>query len=104
MAEMKEYETKPGRIFFFGQMVCSAHSDKDVQMKTFDERVSGSVSGWIIDNTLSSCRRFIASVFIFKFCLVLQSHADSFGFHLCLSVTLIFICKMGKRQVVKNKV
>lgn len=45
------------------QMVCSCHSDKGVLMKTFDERVPDSVSGWIVHCTWSTLRRTIASVF-----------------------------------------
>lgn len=36
------------------QMLCSGHNDKGVQMKTCDERVPGSVSGWIVNHTWST--------------------------------------------------
>lgn len=45
------------------QMVCSGHSDKGVQMKTFDERVPDSVSGWIVNCIWSSWHRTVPSVF-----------------------------------------
>lgn len=41
-AEVKLYRT---------QMLCSGHNDKGVQMKTCDERVPDSVSGWIVNHT-----------------------------------------------------
>lgn len=54
--------------------------DKGVQMKTFDERVAGSVSGWMVNNTWSSGRRVTDS--------------SSCGYW-----NVYFICERGKINV-----
>ncbi len=93
-------------------MVCSGHSDTGVQMKTLDERVPDSVSGWIVNCTWSTWHRAITSVFIVslfkKTVSVIDIDSSVFHFIYCTFLLLLsamsYFSNMWKEgNKVKNK-